>query len=60
MSQAWIGTRYILSANEGDLDGGSRGFTIFDSGKCRRYEVCSRCFHALNFSFVRFGQQMVM
>ncbi|KAL3774661.1 hypothetical protein ACHAW5_003670 [Stephanodiscus triporus] len=27
---AWIGTRYIMTANEGDLDGGTRGFTIFD------------------------------
>jgi|GEM_PF-105805 hypothetical protein len=26
----FIGTNYIATANEGDLDGGSRGFTIFD------------------------------
>ena len=26
----FIGTDYIATANEGDLDGGSRGFTIFD------------------------------
>jgi hypothetical protein len=42
MSQAWIGTRYIITANEGDLDGGTRGFTIFDRGKLMKhnYEVC--------------------
>ncbi|MEB3211796.1 MAG: esterase-like activity of phytase family protein [Leptolyngbyaceae bacterium] len=27
---AFIGTDYIATADEGDLDGGSRGFTIFD------------------------------
>lgn len=27
---AFIGTEYIATADEGDLDGGSRGFTIFD------------------------------
>jgi hypothetical protein len=26
----WIGTDYMASANEGDMDGGSRGFTIFE------------------------------
>jgi hypothetical protein len=26
---AWIGTEYFATANEGDLNGGSRGFTIF-------------------------------
>lgn len=25
----WIGTEYFAAANEGDLDGGSRGFTIW-------------------------------
>jgi len=30
----WIGTDYFATADEGDMDGGSRGFTIFDtSGK---------------------------
>jgi DNA-binding beta-propeller fold protein YncE len=29
-SAAWVGRR-IATANEGDLDGGSRGFTIFDA-----------------------------
>lgn len=29
----WIDTRYFVTADEGDLDGGSRGFTIFDSEK---------------------------
>ena len=28
---AWIGTDFFATANEGDLDGGSRGFTIFDT-----------------------------
>ncbi len=27
---AWIGTEYFATADEGDLDGGSRGFTIFN------------------------------
>ena len=27
----WIGTDYFATANEGDLDGGSRGFSIFDT-----------------------------
>ena len=26
---AWIGTTHFVTANEGDLDGGSRGFTIY-------------------------------
>jgi hypothetical protein len=28
---SWIGTEYITTADEGDLDGGSRGFTVFDT-----------------------------
>ncbi|KAJ9450457.1 hypothetical protein DIPPA_09208 [Diplonema papillatum] len=28
---AWIGTDYFVTANEGDMDGGSRGFTVFDT-----------------------------
>eukprot|EP00956_Cyclotella_meneghiniana_P012416 scaffold17628_cov77-Cyclotella_meneghiniana.AAC.6 len=28
---AWIGTEYYATANEGDMDGGSRGFTIFSA-----------------------------
>ena len=28
---AWIGTKYFATADEGDLDGGSRGFTIYDA-----------------------------
>ena len=27
----WIGTEYIVTADEGDMLGGSRGFTIFDT-----------------------------
>ncbi|RMB07724.1 esterase-like activity of phytase family protein [Eilatimonas milleporae] len=27
---AWIGNDFMVTADEGDLDGGSRGFTIFD------------------------------
>ena len=26
----WLGTEYFATANEGDMDGGSRGFSIFD------------------------------
>ena len=26
----WMGTEYFATANEGDMDGGSRGFSIFD------------------------------
>ena len=26
----WISTEYFVTADEGDMDGGSRGFTIFD------------------------------
>jgi len=29
---SWIGTQWIATADEGDLDGGSRGFTVFDTG----------------------------
>ena len=33
---AWIGRRYLATANEGDLFGGSRGFSIFSTrGKVR-------------------------
>ena len=28
---AWMGNQYFATADEGDLDGGSRGFTIFDT-----------------------------
>ncbi len=28
---AWINTRYLATADEGDLDGGSRGFTVFNT-----------------------------
>jgi hypothetical protein len=28
---AWIGTEHFATADEGDMDGGSRGFTIFDT-----------------------------
>jgi hypothetical protein len=27
----WIDARYFATVDEGNLDGGSRGFTIFDS-----------------------------
>jgi hypothetical protein len=27
---AWIGTQYFATADEGDWNGGTRGFTIFD------------------------------
>lgn len=29
---AWIDNQYFVTANEGDLNGGSRGFTVFDKG----------------------------
>ena len=28
---AWIGTEYFATANEGDMDGGGRSFTIYDT-----------------------------
>jgi hypothetical protein len=28
---SWINTEYFATANEGDLDGGSRGFTVFNT-----------------------------
>ncbi|CAJ1961319.1 unnamed protein product [Cylindrotheca closterium] len=34
----WIGTEYFATADEGDLDGGSRGFTIFDTTGAVVYE----------------------
>ena len=36
---AWISTGSLVTADEGDLDGGSRGFTIFstpDSANCTK------------------------
>jgi DNA-binding beta-propeller fold protein YncE len=35
---SWIGNDYFASANEGDMDGGSRGFTIFAAGGGVVYE----------------------
>jgi hypothetical protein len=35
--QAWIGTSLYVTANEGDLDGGSRGFTIFNTGMLSKF-----------------------
>ncbi|WP_339678032.1 esterase-like activity of phytase family protein [uncultured Zhongshania sp.] len=28
---SWLSTEYFVTANEGDLDGGSRGFTVFNT-----------------------------
>jgi hypothetical protein len=37
-SVTWIGTNYFATADEGDLDGGSRGFTIYDTTGTVVYE----------------------
>jgi len=34
----WIGTDYFATANEGDMDGGSRGYTLFMAGGTVVYE----------------------
>ncbi len=34
----WIGDEYYATANEGDLDGGSRGFTIYDTSGAVAFE----------------------
>ncbi len=35
---SWMGNKQFATANEGDLDGGSRGFTIFNSDGSIAYE----------------------
>jgi hypothetical protein len=42
---AWIGSDLIATANEGDLVGGSRGFSIFDSDGVVRYDSGSDLEH---------------
>ena len=42
---AWIGTSHFASANEGDLDGGSRNFTIFNSRGEVAYDDASNFEH---------------
>lgn len=38
----WMGTGHFASANEGDMDGGSRGFTIFEADGDVVYESGNR------------------
>ncbi|GAB3375810.1 esterase-like activity of phytase family protein [Spongiibacter taiwanensis] len=35
----WLSTSYFVTANEGDLDGGSRGFSVFDTAGAVIYET---------------------
>ena len=41
----WIGNDYFATANEGDMDGGSRSFTIFDLSGNIVYESGSELDH---------------
>ncbi len=49
---AWINTEYFATADEGDLDGGSRGFTIFNTSG----DVVWNSGASLDHYAVRFGQ----
>jgi hypothetical protein len=48
----WIGTEYLVTANEGDLDGGSRGFSVFDTAGNLVYDSASDLDHLV----ARIGQ----
>lgn len=48
---AWIGTDYFATADEGDMDGGSRGFTIFSADGTVAYTSGNTLDHMT----VRFG-----
>ncbi|WP_197475884.1 MULTISPECIES: esterase-like activity of phytase family protein [unclassified Oleiphilus] len=48
---SWIDTEYFATADEGDLDGGSRGFTIFN----KQGEVVYSSGNDLDHMAVRFG-----
>lgn len=43
----WIDTRHVVVANEGDMDGGSRGFTVFDRDGTVVYESGASFEHAI-------------
>jgi len=44
---SWIGTDRFATANEGDLDGGSRGFTIFNNDGSVGYESAETVEHII-------------
>jgi hypothetical protein len=48
---AWIGTDYFATADEGDLDGGSRGFTIYN----KMGDVISASGNSLEWAVARAG-----
>ncbi len=48
---AWINSNYFVTADEGDLDGGSRGFTVFNTNG----EVAYSSGNSLDHMAVRFG-----
>ncbi|MCI0592982.1 phytase-like protein with esterase activity [Chromohalobacter marismortui] len=43
----WLGTDRLVTANEGDYEGGSRGFTIFNQGGSVAYESGAAFEHAV-------------
>ena len=43
----WIGNEHFATANEGDLNGGSRGFTIFNSDGSVNYESAEGVEHII-------------
>ncbi len=49
---AWIGTEFFATANEGDLNGGSRGFTIFDRNGTVVFDIGN----AMEHDIARIGQ----
>jgi len=55
-SVTWITRPIIVTADEGDLDGGTRGFTIFDDGRFRDGgQVLFTCGNTLENLLVRIG-----
>jgi len=48
---SWINNDYFVTADEGDLDGGSRGFTVFDTAG----EVAWQAGNTLDHLAVRYG-----
>ena len=64
MLQTWIQGGYFATANEGDMIGGSRGFTIFDSGESIQKIKKSRMFYThlchLTFTCLFYHMQMEM
>ena len=52
----WIGTNHFATANEGDMDGGSRGFTIYESdGSTVVYEAGEDTSEPYDYLQVRHG-----